>query len=387
MGRRWACGWVLLVALATTAGCSQVLGIDDPTAGGSDDDAGVPPGDAPPGAADAGPDAAACNDQTDLATDRDHCGRCDHACGGGDCAAGECQPVPLTPEITDLRKFAVAADAIYWTAETRVASCPLPVGCTLAPRNVGDPFDNLGEIGVHGGTVYFSGCTFGAQSCDDYARLFECPVAGCSLPNQTAFTTPNQFLRIVGAGARLYAPDVAYGVHGCETASCSASHVLWQNTPIFGGAVTGLAVDATTAYVTTEVGMRTCPLASGCATPAVIDGTTGIQPPFAAHDGVVYWSRVGAPGQIRIQRCTLAACTAVDVANEAVGVTDILADASGVYWVNPTAMTIRHCPIDGCPPGGAGYVARKLPDVVGLTLGDGFVYFRRNNRIYKIAKP
>jgi hypothetical protein len=62
-------------------------------------------------------------------------------------------------------------------------------------------------------------------------------------------------------------------------------------------------------------------------------------------------------------------------------------DATGVYWVNPTAMTIRHCPVDGCPPGGAGYVARNLPGVVNLTLGEGFAYFRRGNRIYKLAKP
>jgi hypothetical protein len=50
-------------------------------------------------------------------------------------------------------------------------------------------------------------------------------------------------------------------------------------------------------------------------------------------------------------------------------------------------MTIRQCPLTGCPPGGAITVTRGIAGAANLTLGPGFVYFSRVDAIYKVAKP
>ena len=57
---------------------------------------------------DAGPCAA------DLSTSAEHCGRCNHSCLGGTCAAGKCQPVTLA---TRSSPYDIALDAtdVYWT--------------------------------------------------------------------------------------------------------------------------------------------------------------------------------------------------------------------------------------------------------------------------------
>jgi hypothetical protein len=373
--------FLVTTALALAfAGCGALLGLDDPAPGTAIDAAT-----ADAGPADAGIDAAACNEQTDLATDPDHCGRCDHGCGGGDCVLGACQPVVLARDIPGLLAFAVGADTLIWSEAARVAACPLPQGCVLAPRSVADPYSRLGPLAVAGDRVYFAGCRSGADSCDDQHRLYECPIAGCPTTPTLIDSDTIGFEQIVVGPSHVYwhSPTT---VSGCALTDCAGTDASWGRLG-FPDDVTALAVDAIALYAQGSASdIRTCPEATGCAAPAVTTGTSGIAASFGVHAGRAYWPSLTGGGP-RIQTCEVAACTTTSFANDASGTTEVRVDAGGVFWLNPTAMTIRHCPLDGCPPGGALIVVRDIAGGANLTLGPGFVYFSRDNAIYKVARP
>lgn len=326
-----------------------------------------------------------CDPSTDLASDADHCGRCDHACGGATCRQGECQPLEIARNIPGLRKIAVTDDAIYWTETQRVASCPLPQGCVLAPRSVADPFDRLDLLTVQGEALFFVGCTAGADSCVDRQRLFQCPTSGCPLAPPIQTYTDIEFKQLEAGAGHLFLLDPRPEVIGCSVADCSGTNTRY-GLGAFGGEMLGLALDGETLYVYVPGDFRTCAVADGCAAPGTATGTASIEAPFAIRNGRAYWARAFGPA-LRIQTCTVASCSPTTFANEVRGVSEIEADDSGLYWINGTEGTIRHCPLNGCPGGGATYVARDLASPANLTLGADFVYYTAGTSIYKVVKP
>jgi hypothetical protein len=61
--------------------------------------------------------SAGCRPGTDFETDREHCGRCDHSCLGGECVSGVCQAVVLA----DLGKqgataLALDREQVFWAS-------------------------------------------------------------------------------------------------------------------------------------------------------------------------------------------------------------------------------------------------------------------------------
>lgn len=72
------------------------------------------------GPIDIGPPPPPCNGETDLKTSPDHCGACDHSCGGGVCAAGKCQPVTLLENVADPGYLRERGDALYFVTQTAI---------------------------------------------------------------------------------------------------------------------------------------------------------------------------------------------------------------------------------------------------------------------------
>jgi hypothetical protein len=327
-----------------------------------------------------------CTAATDLASDPRHCGRCDHDCGGAACVQGECQPLELARDIPDLRKIAVTDTAIYWIETRRIASCPLPQGCVLAPRSVADPYDRLDLLAVQGDALFFAGCSAGADSCDDRHRLFECPTSGCPLDPRIHMSTDLAFTQLEAGAGHLFLLDDRPEVFRCAVDDCSGTATRYGSA-VFGSAMRSLALDGETLYVDVEGDLRTCPVADGCATPRTLMGTASIDAPFVVRNGLAFWVVIAGPGRLRIYSCTVASCDGAPFANEVNGVSELRADDSGLYWINQATGTIRHCPLSGCPAGGATYVARNLTGPANLTLGRGFVYYTAGASIYKIVKP
>jgi hypothetical protein len=328
-------------------------------------------------------DVAACTPATDLSSDPNHCGRCDRGCGGGTCVLGECQPVELARDIPGLKKLAVADDAIYWTETRRVASCPLPEGCRLAPRGVGEPFDRLGALAVAGDQVLFVGCTAGADSCDDAHRLFRCPASGCPLQPQSLTFTTGDFTQLeVDAGfvAALY-PPVAVSV--CQLGDCAATRRVLDR-QVFGAEITAMDTDSGFVVVDVPLGLRACPLSGPCDAPSTIADTADVNGAFEIFAGRLFWVvTVGIP---EIRSCEIARCSSASFVRDS-GIAELVADDTGLYWISTTNGTIRHCPLAGCPPGGANYVARNVSNHVNLALGPGFVYYSVGGSVFRVAKP
>jgi hypothetical protein len=93
----------ILTSLAAM-GCTSLIGVrdiylDENAANGSEDGGASSssgnPSSSSGGNGDSGTDAPISCDGVDLQTSKDHCGRCGHSCGGGECNAGKCQPLQI----------------------------------------------------------------------------------------------------------------------------------------------------------------------------------------------------------------------------------------------------------------------------------------------------
>ena len=111
----------------------------------------VLPAEGPPPGADAGIDAAVADDSStggdgpaptcenvDTMTSAQHCGRCDHDCLGGACAAGECQPVVLATATRDIPWLVLDTTRVIWGtgvpeigAPGEIFACPKVEGCPV----------------------------------------------------------------------------------------------------------------------------------------------------------------------------------------------------------------------------------------------------------------
>lgn len=350
-------------------------------------DPGDPGGPGGPGDLTCEAPTAACDGAcVDVSANAASCGRCGRDCGGGACAGGKCQPVVVADAADGLdapAALAVNANAIFWTEKSRVRSCPLPLGCVLEPRLVADAYSRLEAIGVTEDDVYFTGC----RACDDHHDLRRCPVTGCPEPSPIVRFSLHRYDEILIGKTRAYWREYTEAIVGCEHADCAGTDVRWGFMS-FGGELAGSATDGDTVYVKPFGGdLRACDDANGCALPQVLPDTAAVEPPFVVHGGRAYWLADGpTTGQVRT--CDLASCGfGTTFAADAYGGTEIEVDDTGVYWLNPAAGTLRHCPLDGCPPGGAAVLASGRAGAKALTLGPGFAYWIEGNAIYKLAKP
>lgn len=94
-------------------------------------DGSAPP--APDGAADAGVDAPTC--EADTSSDPANCGACGHACGGGACTAGRCQPLEWYKAAAPPIALALTATRVVWAETNAVRSCQKS-GCGSAPTDI-----------------------------------------------------------------------------------------------------------------------------------------------------------------------------------------------------------------------------------------------------------
>ena len=93
------------------------------------------------------------NSCVDTALSGDHCGACNHPCGGGTCAGGVCAPVLVASNITKPLGVAVAGGSAFWIRAGAIERCPV-TGCTGAPSLVTDQVTI--SAGQPGGTTIVS---------------------------------------------------------------------------------------------------------------------------------------------------------------------------------------------------------------------------------------
>jgi hypothetical protein len=369
---------IVPVAVLALSGCTAILGIDDPVAAI----------DAAPGACEA--DELTCSGAcVKVATRPDHCGRCDHACGGGVCSDGVCQSFKVG-RFPDAAHLAATADAVYVGHAGGVSSCPMPAGCGDAtPTEIATGVDGKHELAVAGDHVYFSVDVDGAH------QLWQCASAGCGDAPVVLASGQMEAFDFRSTAATLYWRRDATALSSCAVADCMGTLRDYPATA-FDDAASSLALDDRVLYVGTRVGLVPCPADTGCADGATaMPGSAAIQAKFRVHAGVAYWFADDEP-LLEIYRCPLAtSCLAgtTTFALDSPGVKWLEVDDTGVYWLNDSSLSpgLRYCPLDGCGPTqrGVDLVAptafRGTP--VALALGPGFVYWIEGDDVLAVARP
>lgn len=115
--------WMVVFGGTALFGCSALLGVrddvffDENAEGGASSSSGNTSSSGTAsssgGTGDGGTDApVTCN--ADFQTDKQHCGRCGHSCGGGECTAGKCQALQLSAvNMAPFNFIAAYGDHVY----------------------------------------------------------------------------------------------------------------------------------------------------------------------------------------------------------------------------------------------------------------------------------
>lgn len=96
--------------------------------------------------------ASACDDTS---SDPDNCGACGHACGGGACVEGACQPVVLADGLAGPRSLAIDDANAYWALAGKSDLWRLPLSGGSPTVVLTDPDGALVSLAVDAADLYW----------------------------------------------------------------------------------------------------------------------------------------------------------------------------------------------------------------------------------------
>ncbi|HEX2568453.1 MAG TPA: hypothetical protein VH877_02765 [Polyangia bacterium] len=332
----------------------------------------------------------ACGGQcVNIATSGEHCGACNHSCGGGECNQGVCQPTPVLSGSTNLHQITVDATDIYFTAGSRVLTCPAS-GCVVAPRQIADTVQDALQIVVANGTVFFES----APVQSTYRpTLYHCPLAGCPSPIESLFgPTLSGFesLQAIGDSVYLFALDSGYWKITCAPngGACASPQQL------IGRSIQHTSTDGTNIFFidpNNSSALTVCP-GTGCTTGTSLAANQTSVTQTLVFQNIVYTLSPGPSGGVPvgvIATCSAGGCngTPANFIRSQPYPIEMTVDSSGVYWIASDDGTLRTCPLTGCV-GGARILASGQSGARSLALGPGFVYWidGSNTSILRVAK-
>lgn len=330
---------------------------------------------------------SACADAcVDVSSDPDHCGRCDHACLGGACAAGVCQPVTLASDLAIPQGLAVGPDGVYVTLYSGNAVVRIPKEGgepavvstdTRSPWGVG--------LAIEGGKTkrIIWGENRGAAS----NIVFFDPTSGTA--KKTATNADVWQIAITSMFAYFTTSSGTSGaVQRCSLDGCGSapSSVISGAPNVFGLVVTGSQL---------AFGLRD---SVGAVRRASVDGT-GVttlmaslaSPTLLATDGADVFAAV--TGANVIARCPLSGCVAGQKTTIAAAENphDVATDGANVYFTNGKAVGgfVSWCPVAGCAGGGQ-VLAADQANPYTIVVDDEAVYWTNssvNGQVMKVARP
>lgn len=321
-----------------------------------------------------------CTTATD--TNPMHCGACNHDCSGGACLDGRCQPVPLQSSVNAPLAIAVNSTAVFWMESNPVRKCPKS-GCNGSPTLLSQATGGGLRLGprqmvVDENDVFWLGSTDGGPTNQVY--IWRCATAGCSLsPSMHGDATMGGIL--VGNTTHLFRYDPSGSLYKYPKASTTPDLLpgLYLSSSV-GFAVDDSMIAFTNVDGSIQGNRGVYASAIDASSPSKI---MDLGEHITMSAGVVYASRNIDITQSTIHRCGAdGGCggTGTPMFEPPDGViTDVLADASGVYWTvkgaagTPTGA-VRKCALPDCP-GGPKDIARSQASPVALALDRDFVYW------------
>lgn len=340
------------------------------------------------------------------ATSVSHCGKCDHACGGGACTGGVCQPLMVATGFTDVHAIATSPSGLVISADSDLSLCADPTGCTAATSltTIKGGVSQLADVTVAGANVYFHG------NEGDYEVVYRCPLAGCPVggPDIIENIVNDDVGRIVAGPTDVLWTRYQsyYGPYSrrCSLPGCSANvevRVAATTGPYSSNASREMTVPSkvvsvgavSTLWATGALysdnlkQLRACPLTSACATPTEINTDGASVSALTYYDGKHYGASSASGGGdviFSVGDATVGARTLLVA--DASGITDVAVDASGIYWVNGTTGKVLRCAaLTGCSGSGE-TLAVGHAGALGVRLDAKFVYWMTKTTVMKVAK-
>lgn len=219
----------LVFALASLGamGCTALIGVRDiyldedaaSADGGSSSSSSSSSG----GTDDAG-DGGTASCVADLQTSKDHCGRCDHSCGGGECVAGKCQAVQIGVVAgAPLLYIAVSAEHVF--VAPLIAFVSDTGGLWRIPKSGGtaELFADIRyaeAMRVVGDKIYFVvEDDPGDGGPDQTGGLWSCPLASNAPCQPTRAAGGDNPDAITVDGTRVFFNDSSVGTRAYDTAT------------------------------------------------------------------------------------------------------------------------------------------------------------------------
>jgi hypothetical protein len=323
-----------------------------------------------------------------LGGDGEHCGACDHSCGGGACLKGTCQAVAVVQGLSATHAFDVGPNILVYSAGNDVASCALPAGCTNAqPKKIAEGYQDMNDVALGDNEVFWISAS---PINTDSRNVRRCPLDGCvGTPANLGVLDSSVSITNLARSGNILTWHAGNGkIQSYTLPSGPLATVLTTSD------TTMVATDGTSIYYNNEdnaagpVTLAKCPPGALCTVPTTL-GTGQLGGPMAIFGGLVYVATPGVTGGVNDGKIystnAAAASTPVVVRAEELSPIAVAADADGVYWANTKLEHVRSCPLAGCV-GAPRDHALQQTGVKRIRVDAKFVYWMTEDAIYKVAK-
>ncbi len=329
----------------------------------------------------------------DIATSPEHCGRCEHTCGGGECSKGRCQPMVVHAlEQGTVDALGVGDTNVYFSTTVDdtthpLLSCP-KTGCTLAPRQLDSRYWGIEAIAHANDTVVF----LSAPTQSTYRpALYACPESGCNNPSSVHSQGLSGYeYRLVAQGSSVWFDGFQSGLGWIDCANGEAT---------VGGTLGvkgthGSDASASEVFFVSSASSGSqparCDKADGPCTPTLLDdGDWGDVSELQEYDGKLYFVWPGREdffeGQLRVCNLDDGCASPVELADGLDWNTWLHVDFSGIYWLRKSDHRFQRCSLDDCQGGAQDwFTPTGIP--TWPQADEDFVYWAQGATVYRIAK-
>lgn len=343
----------------------------------------------------------ACVDTTASAA---HCGKCDHACGAAQCSGSVCQPFVAASGFTSVHAIAMSPSGVVISADSDVTVCTNPAGCTPATlTTIKAGLSQLNDVTVSGTNVYFD------ANMGDFEIVYRCPVGGCPAggPDVIENVVNDSIGRVVAGPTDVLWTRYQsyYGPYSrrCALPGCAAPvdvrtkmatgpyyDLVTRETSVPSKVVSVGAISTLWAtgglYNDGNKALRSCALASTCATPSEVTTAYGNIAALTYYSGKHYGAQATTSGTIVFSVSDATPTTTTTLVADAAGTADVAVDASGIYWVNGATGKVHRCAtLAGCSGGGETLATGQV-GAMRIALDPKFVYWSTPTSVMKVAK-
>lgn len=322
-----------------------------------------------------------------LQTDADNCGECGHSCFGGECIAGECQPLQLADKqkVSSFWGLGQTGNTVLWSVDDPTGDLrSVPKIGGYSPKVLGLTNGGAGPIAVNE-----TGMTFYAVG----PKIYRCPAADKCEVMAYASSPVNEIRALLIDGGNVYWTEWlnakgAGAIQRCAIqASCTSP---FQNAWVDGlSQPEGLVADDKYIYWA-EQGRVSRSLKAEQGNPEILMTSADSYHGVAVTADRVFASAWGAAD--RIVSCVLPCGKSASI-DDLTGGTPasvqrpvaIAVDGQDVYWANTTGTSIVRCTAPKCRD--AAEIAHDIPAPRALVLDDTSVYWTdAAGGVYRLAE-